>query len=73
MVETELGNWRRTHYSNQLRSDLEADVTVMGWVSSVRGHGNISFATIIDKIGEIQIVAKKGSCPDDVFEDVTYG
>jgi len=71
MVETELGNWRRTHYSNQLRSDLEADVTVMGWVSSVRGHGNISFATIIDKIGEIQIVAKKGSCPDDVFENIS--
>ena len=71
MVETELGNWRRTHYSNQLRSDLEADVTVMGWVSSVRGHGNISFATIIDKIGEIQIVAKKGSCPDDVLENIS--
>ena len=72
MIETELGNWRRTHYSNELLSDLEkTDVTVMGWVSSVRGHGNISFATIIDKIGEIQIVAKKGSCPDDVLENIS--
>ena len=72
MVETELGNWRRSHYSNELISDLEeSDVTVMGWVSSVRGHGNISFATIIDKIGEIQIVAKKGSCPDDVLENIS--
>ena len=72
MVETELGDWRRTHYSNELISDLEElDVTVMGWVSSVRGHGNISFATIIDKIGEIQIVAKKGSCPDDVLENIS--
>ena len=72
MAETELGNWRRTHYSNELISDLEeSDVTVMGWVSSVRGHGNISFATIIDKIGEIQIVAKKGSCPDDVLENIS--
>ena len=72
MVETELGNWRRTHYSNELIPDLEkSDVTVMGWVSSVRGHGNISFATIIDKIGEIQIVAKKGSCPDDVLENIS--
>jgi aspartyl-tRNA synthetase len=72
MAETELGDWRRTHYSNELISDLEeSDVTVMGWVSSVRGHGNISFATIIDKIGEIQIVAKKGSCPDDVLENIS--
>ena len=72
MVETELGDWRRTHYSNELISDLEElDVTVMGWVSSVRGHGNISFATIIDKIGEIQIVAKKGSCPEDVLENIS--
>jgi len=72
MVETELGDWRRTHYSNELISDLEeSDVTVMGWVSSVRGHGNISFATIIDKIGEIQIVAKKGSCPEDVLENIS--
>ena len=72
MLETELGNWRRTHYSNELHSEMEeSDVTVMGWVSSVRGHGNISFATIIDKIGEIQIVAKKGSCPDDVFENIS--
>jgi len=72
MAETELGDWRRTHYSNELISDLEElDVTVMGWVSSVRGHGNISFATIIDKIGEIQIVAKKGSCPEDVLENIS--
>jgi aspartyl-tRNA synthetase len=72
MVETELGNWRRTHYSNELTSDLkESDVTIMGWVSSIRGHGNISFVTIIDKIGEIQIVAKKGSCPDDVLENIS--
>jgi len=72
MIETELGDWRRTHYSNELDHDLDkSDVTVMGWISSIRGHGNISFATIIDKMGEIQIVAKKDSCPDDVFENIS--
>ena len=72
MIETELGDWRRTHYSSDLDSDLDkSDVTVMGWISSVRGHGNISFITIIDKMGEIQIVAKKDSCPDDVFENIS--
>ena len=72
MIETELGDWRRTHYSSELDHDLDkSDVTVMGWISSVRGHGNISFVTIIDKMGEIQIVAKKDSCPDDVFENIS--
>jgi aspartyl-tRNA synthetase len=72
MIETELGKWRRTHYSNNLDPSLaEKDVTIMGWVSSVRGHGNISFLTIIDIMGEIQIVAKKNSCPDNVFETIS--
>ena len=72
MIETELGDWRRTHYSSELDHDLDkSDVTVMGWISSIRGHGNISFATIIDKMGEIQIVAKKDLCPDDVFENIS--
>jgi len=72
MLETELGEWRRTHYSNNLDPSLaETDVTIMGWVSSVRGHGNISFLTIIDRMGEIQIVAKKNSCPDNVFETIS--
>ena len=72
MIETELGEWRRTHYSNELNSSLaDSDVTVMGWISSIRGHGNISFVTIIDRIGEIHIVAKKGSCPDELLEKIS--
>ena len=67
MTESELGDWRRTHYSNELKVlEENSDVTVMGWIVSVRGHGNISFATIHDRVGEIQIVAKSGDCPDDV-------
>ena len=40
MTESELGDWRRTHYSNELKAlDENSDVTVMGWIVSVRGHG----------------------------------
>jgi len=71
MTESELGDWRRTHYSNELKPlEENSDVTVMGWLVSVRGHGNISFATIHDRVGEIQIVAKSGDCPDDVKENI---
>ena len=72
MVETELGEWRRSHYSTELDPSLaESDVTVMGWISSVRSHGNITFLTIVDKMGEVQIVAKKGSSPDDLIENLS--
>src|SRR3972149_5473110 len=72
MIETELGNLRRTHYSKELDPSKDgSDVIVMGWVLSVRGHVNISFFTIRDKLVEIQIVAKAGNCPDDIREKIS--
>jgi len=72
MIETELGNLRRTHYSIELDPSKDgSDVTVMGWVLSVRGHGNISFLIIRDKLGQIQIVAKEGNCPDEIRERIS--
>ena len=72
MIETELGSLRRSHYSNQLDASSDGiEVTVMGWIVTTRGHGNISFVTLKDKNGEISIVAKKGDCPDDVREKLS--
>ena len=72
MIETELGNLRRSHYSDEIDSSKDGqEITVMGWVLTVRGHGNISFVTIRDKNGDIPIVAKKGDCPDDIREKIS--
>ena len=72
MVESELGDWRRSHYSKELKPSLkESDVTIMGWISSIRSHGNITFIALMDQTGEIQIVAKKGSCSDALFENIS--
>lgn len=72
MIETELGSLRRSHYSNEINSSMDGiQVTVMGWVLTVRGHGNISFATIHDKNGDISVVAKKGDCPDKIREKIS--
>ena len=72
MIETELGSLRRSHYSDQLDSSKDGEeVVLMGWVLTVRGHGNISFVTIRDKNGDIAIVAKKGDCPDEVREKLS--
>ena len=72
MIETELGQLRRSHYSNDLNASMDGtQVTVMGWVLTVRGHGNISFATVRDKNGDLSIVAKKGDCPDEIREKIS--
>jgi nondiscriminating aspartyl-tRNA synthetase len=72
MIETELGTLRRSHYSNEINSSMDGtQVTVMGWVLTIRGHGNISFATIRDKNGDVSIVAKKGDCPDEIREKIS--
>ncbi len=72
MIETELGSLRRSHYSNEIKPSMDGkEVTVMGWVLTVRGHGNISFATIRDKNGNISVVAKKGDCQDEIREKIS--
>ncbi|PIY90659.1 MAG: aspartate--tRNA(Asn) ligase [Nitrosopumilales archaeon CG_4_10_14_0_8_um_filter_34_8] len=72
MSKTELGTLRRSHYSNELNPSMNGtEVTVMGWILTIRGHGNISFATLRDKNGDIPIVAKKGDCPDELREKLS--
>ena len=72
MIETELGEWRRTHYSKELDVSMAgSDVTIMGWISSMRGHGNITFLTLVDKMGTIQVVAKKGESEDELVQSIS--
>ena len=72
MIGTELGSLRRTHYSDEITAAMDgSQVTVMGWVLTIRGHGNISFGTIRDKNGDLSIIAKKGDCPDEIREKIS--
>ena len=48
-----------------------SDVTIMGWISSMRGHGNITFLTLVDKMGTIQVVAKKGESQDELVQSIS--
>jgi len=67
MIGTELGDWRRNAYSNQLDPSMDGkEVIVMGWISSVRDHGNLVFVLLNDKEGQVQITAKAGVCPDEI-------
>lgn len=70
--EQELGDWRRTHYSREILPTLDTvQITVMGWVSSTRSHGNIQFVVLRDRLGEIQVTAKRGECSDKVLDQLS--
>ena len=58
-LSEDMDNWRRSHYSMEINPSLNlTEVIVMGWLSSVRDHGNIKFYTISDRFGDIQITLK---------------
>ena len=69
--EEDLGQWRRTEYSSEISSSLDnKEVIIMGWVSSIRDHGNIVFIMIRDRYGDIQVIAKKSECTDQLLEQM---
>jgi aspartyl-tRNA synthetase len=71
LSEEELGDWRRTRYSSQIKPDLDGSaVLVMGWVSSIRDHGNMVFVMLTDKDGEMQVIAKLDECGKELFDKV---
>ncbi len=71
ITENELGDWRRTHYSFQISDSLiNKVVTVIGWISSKRDHGNVLFVQLRDRFGDIQILVKKKELSENIFESL---
>ena len=70
LQEEDLNNWRRTHYSKEIALSKAGDdeVIIMGWVASIRDHGNIQFIILRDMYGEIQVTVKKRECSESLFQ-----
>jgi nondiscriminating aspartyl-tRNA synthetase len=70
--EDELGDWRRSHYSTQVTPEIDSEqVTLFGWVSSVRTQGGITFLIVNDKEGMFQVTTVKGKASDALVEKVS--
>ncbi|MEM2974718.1 MAG: aspartate--tRNA(Asn) ligase [Candidatus Micrarchaeia archaeon] len=46
-------------------------VELKGWVHETRDHGKIRFLILRDNTGVIQVIAKKGSVPDEIFSNMS--
>jgi len=65
----QLGAWRRTHYSTEVRPELDGkEVIVLGWVLDVRDLGGIRFVILQDREGTIQITIPRKEVGKDVVE-----
>jgi len=66
-----LGNWKRTHYSQELDEDMDTEsVTLMGWVHEIRDLGGIIFVLLRDRNGITQITAPSKKITPELLEEI---
>jgi nondiscriminating aspartyl-tRNA synthetase len=65
----QLGDWRRTHYSIDVKPELDGkEVVVLGWVRDIRDLGGIRFVILQDRKGTVQITVLRGKTNKEVIE-----
>ncbi|MEM2367460.1 MAG: aspartate--tRNA(Asn) ligase [Candidatus Bathyarchaeia archaeon] len=63
-----IGNWRRTHYSVEVRPELDGqEVTLFGWVQEIRDLGGIRFIILQDREGTVQITIPRKKVSGEVL------
>lgn len=63
-----IGDWRRTHYSVDVRSDMDGgEVTLFGWVQEVRDLGALRFIILQDREGTIQVTVLRKKVSSEVL------
>jgi len=64
-----LGDFRRTHYSTDIKSELDGkEVFVLGWVQDIRDLGGIRFVILQDKEGTVQITIPRDEANSKVMK-----
>ncbi len=69
-METDrLGGWRRTHYSVDIKPELDGvEVIVLGWIQDIRDLGGIRFVVLQDKEGVVQVTIPRDEVNKVVME-----
>jgi len=63
-----IGDWRRTHYSVDVKPELDGEeVTLLGWVQEIRDLGGIRFIILQDREGTIQVTVPKKKMSSEVL------
>ncbi|MDH5391115.1 MAG: aspartate--tRNA(Asn) ligase [Candidatus Bathyarchaeota archaeon] len=69
MKTDKLGDWRRTHYSTDIKPELDGkEVLVLGWIQDIRDLGGIRFLILQDKNGKAQITIPRDEANSGVLK-----
>ena len=69
MGTDQLGDWRRTHHTIDVKPKLDGkEVVVLGWVRDIRDLGGIRFVILQDGEGTIQSTVLRGKSSNEVIE-----
>ncbi|KPV64922.1 MAG: Aspartate--tRNA ligase [Candidatus Bathyarchaeota archaeon BA1] len=69
MEVDQLGDWRRTHHSVDIKPELDGEeVIVLGWVKDIRDLGGIRFVVLQDKEGNVQVTIPRNMVKDSVIK-----
>jgi nondiscriminating aspartyl-tRNA synthetase len=64
-----LGEWRRTHYSSEIRPELDGrEIIIFGWVKEIRDLGGIRFLILRDREGNVQITIPRKKVSQELLE-----
>lgn len=63
-----IGDWRRTHYSVDVKPEMDGEeITLLGWVQEIRDLGALRFIILQDREGTIQITLLKKKASSEVL------
>ena len=63
-----IGDWRRTHYSVDVKPELDGqEVMIFGWVQEIRDLGGIRFIILQDREGTIQVTIPRKKVTSEVL------
>jgi nondiscriminating aspartyl-tRNA synthetase len=62
-----IGDWRRTHFSADVKPEIDGqEVTLFGWVQEIRDLGGIRFIILQDREGTIQVTVLRKKAGNEV-------
>lgn len=64
-----LGDWRRTHYSREIKPEMNGEkVTVFGWVRDIRDLGGLRFVILQDREGTVQFTIHRDKAKKELID-----
>jgi aspartyl-tRNA synthetase len=68
MVLDLIGDWRRTHYTADIKPEMDGqEVTLFGWVQEIRDLGGLRFIILQDREGTVQVTVLRKKASNEVL------